>query len=104
MLVRKSESGWKPSWLWRDDRRRPDNRHQDDLGILEGLPMLLRIGSLIRVVWLAVSQPSATVAGPPAPEDIAVYRDTPYREGTSRQWKLDPAMKQHATSKPRHAI
>jgi acetyl esterase/lipase len=66
--------------------------------------MHLRIYSLMLLVWLVGSQRRVTATEPPAPEDIVVYRDLSYREGTSRQWKLDLAVKKDARSQPRPAI
>ena len=37
-------------------------------------------------------------------DDIVVLRDLAYREGASRQWKLDLAMKKDASGKPRPGI
>ena len=55
--------------------------------------MRLRIGGLALVIGLVVSQRTAYASEPPVPEGIVVYHDIPYREGPSRQWKLDLAMK-----------
>src|ERR1017187_2179139 len=66
--------------------------------------MLARICSLTLAISLAGSQPGHTATEPPAANDIAVYHDVPYREGRSRQWKLDLAMKKDMRGKPRPAI
>jgi len=66
--------------------------------------MLLRIGYLTLVIWLAVGEPGLTAAEPPGPEDIVVFHDIPYREGESRQWKLDLAIKKDAPNEPRPGI
>ena len=58
--------------------------------------MPLRICALILVIGLAGSHRRVTATEPPAPEDIVVHHDVPYREGPSRQWKLDLAMKKDA--------
>jgi acetyl esterase/lipase len=71
---------------------------------LEDLAMFLRICSLILVVWLAGSQRRITANEPPDPDEIVVYRDLPYREGASRQWRLDLAVKKDARGKPRPGI
>jgi acetyl esterase/lipase len=80
-----------------------DNRHPNDFGISEGLAMLVRITSLI-IIGLAGGQRTATAADPPVPEDIVVRHDIAYREGTSRHWKLDLAMKKDRRGKPRPGI
>ncbi len=63
--------------------------------------MLPRICSLILVIGLAGSPASVNATEPPDAEDIVVYHDIPYREGTSRQWKLDLAMKKDTRGKPK---
>jgi acetyl esterase/lipase len=66
--------------------------------------MPLRICTLFLAVWLAGRQRSVIATEPPTAEDIAVHHDVTYREGTSRHWKLDLAMKKDARGKPRPAI
>src|SRR5438874_9992596 len=66
--------------------------------------MPLRICALILVIGLAGSHSRVTATEPPAPEDIVVHHDVPYREGPSRQWKLDLALKKDAPAKPRPGI
>ena len=66
--------------------------------------MVLRFGSLILVIWLVGGHRSVIAAEPPVPEDIVVHHDLSYREGTSRQWKLDLAMKKDLRGKPRPGI
>jgi acetyl esterase/lipase len=41
---------------------------------------------------------------PAVHDDIAVFRDIQYRDGPSKQWRLDLAMKKDLTGKPRPAI
>ena len=60
---------------------------------LDGSRPHVRIGSLIVAIWLAGGPRTTLAADPPIPEGIVVYHDLSYREGTSRQWKLDLAMK-----------
>src|SRR5205823_4674966 len=38
------------------------------------------------------------------PDDVTIVRDIAYREGASRQWRLDLAMKKEAPVKPRPAV
>jgi acetyl esterase/lipase len=66
--------------------------------------MPLRIGPLILVIWLAGIHRGVTAVEPPVPGDIVVYHDLSYREGTSRQWKLDLAMKKDMRGRPRPGI
>jgi acetyl esterase/lipase len=66
--------------------------------------MLLRIGCLTLMIWLAGSRRTANASEPPAPEGIVIYHDIPYREGPSRQWKLDLAMKKERPGKLRPGI
>jgi acetyl esterase/lipase len=66
--------------------------------------MSLRIGFLALVTWFSGAERGLTAAEPPAPDDIVVLHDIPYREGTSRQWKLDLAMKRDTRGMPRPAI
>jgi len=66
--------------------------------------MLLRIGFCIVAIGLASSQQSVIAAEPPVPDDIVVFHDLVYREGFSRQWKLDLAMKKDMRGRPRPGI
>ncbi len=66
--------------------------------------MLVRICSVALVIWLAGRQHIISADDPLVPEGIAVLHDLPYREGTSRQWKLDLAMKKDTGGKPRPGI
>ena len=59
--------------------------------------MPLRIVCLAMACWLAG-------AGRAAAAEITVLRDLRYREGPSKQWRLDLAMKQAPGDKPRPAI
>jgi acetyl esterase/lipase len=63
-----------------------------------------RFGSLILAIWFIGGHRSATGADPPVPEDIVVHHDLAYREGSSRHWKLDLAMKKDLRGKPRPGI
>ena len=72
--------------------------------ISEGLALRLRIGCLTLLIWVAGGERRLTVAEPPAPDDIVVIHDIPYREGNSRQWKLDLAMRKGARDVPSPAI
>ena len=66
--------------------------------------MLLRIGCIILAIRLAAGEAALTAAEPPAPDDIAIFHDIPYREGTSRQCRLDLAMKKERRGVPRPGI
>lgn len=64
--------------------------------------MLIRIGCgcLTLAFWLA-----ATARAPGAdPPDITILHNLPYRDGPSRQWRLDLAMKKDRPGKPRPAV
>ena len=63
--------------------------------------MLPRIGCFILLILLAGGDPGPVAA---QPDDITVTHDIPYREGTSRQWKLDLAMKKGKSGVPRPGI
>jgi acetyl esterase/lipase len=41
---------------------------------------------------------------PPDPKGITILRDIRYREGPSKQWRLDLAMKNDPGGKPRPAV
>ncbi len=66
--------------------------------------MLRRIGCLTLLIWLAGGERGLDAALPQAPDDITVIHDISYREGTSRQWKLDLAMKKDARGLPSPGI
>jgi acetyl esterase/lipase len=66
--------------------------------------MLLRICTLLLAAWLAGCQWGVLASQSATPEDIVIVHDVPYREGTSRHWKLDLAMKKDTRGKPRPAI
>jgi acetyl esterase/lipase len=66
--------------------------------------MPLRFGSLILAIGLAGSERVVTAAEPPVPVDIVVYHNLSYREGRSRQWTLDLAMKKDSRGRPRPGI
>jgi acetyl esterase/lipase len=56
------------------------------------------------VIAVAGSARVATASEPSVPADIVVYHDLAYREGPSRQWKLDLAMKKDPHGRPRPGI
>jgi acetyl esterase/lipase len=64
----------------------------------------VRFGPLVLLIGLAGSERRAVAAGPPVPDDIVVHHDLAYRQGSSRQWKLDLAMKKDPRSRPRPGI
>jgi acetyl esterase/lipase len=65
----------------------------------------VRLLSLTLVLWLAGDQPRASAGGPPGADGIVLLRDLAYREGSSRQWRLDLAMKKGTPAgKPRPGI
>jgi acetyl esterase/lipase len=66
--------------------------------------MLASICGLTLLGWLVVGQQGAIAIEPPAPGDIVVFHDLAYREGTSRQWKLDLAMRKDPRGEPRPGI
>ena len=66
--------------------------------------MRLRIGCLTLLIWLAGGVWRLALAVPPASDDITVIHDIAYREGASRQWKLDLAMSKAAGTAPRPGI
>jgi acetyl esterase/lipase len=59
-------------------------------------------GSVVLLTVALHGLPPVVVAA--EPEDIAVDHDIVYREGKSRQWKLDLAMKKEARGMPRPGI
>jgi acetyl esterase/lipase len=63
-----------------------------------------RTFSLSLAVWVACGQPGFFATETAASDDIVVYRDLSYREGGSRNWKLDLAMKKVSPGKPRPGI
>ena len=66
--------------------------------------MRLRISLFIVLICVVPGQNNLAAAGPPVPDDIIVIHDIAYREGASRHWKLDLAMKKEATNEPRPGI
>ena len=74
--------------------------------------MLARIRRAALVCWVvsftlvcfAGAEQAPTVQPPPPREAITVIHDIPYRVGTSKQWRLDLAMKKDLQGKPRPAI
>jgi acetyl esterase/lipase len=66
--------------------------------------MLARICALSLATSLACSEPGPAATEPPAPDEITMVHDIAYREGKSRQWKLDLAMKKDTQGNPRPGI
>src|SRR5690348_9308609 len=60
----------------------------------------MRFGFQLLFACLALSPVAASAKD----DDIAVVRDIPYREGPSKSWRLDLAMKKNLTGKPRPGI
>jgi acetyl esterase/lipase len=63
-----------------------------------------RIVSLIVICWLAGSGRELSAAEPTDPDGILVLHDLGYRQGPSKQSRLDLAMKKASGDKPRPAI
>jgi acetyl esterase/lipase len=78
--------------------------HLDWLEISEALAMLLRTGCWTLLIWLSVGEEQRAAAEPPSPDEITVIHDIVYREGPSRQRKLDLAMKKGSRAAPRPGI
>jgi acetyl esterase/lipase len=66
--------------------------------------MLKRIGCLTLLIWITGSECELAAAEPSTPDDITVIHNIAYREGPSRQWKLDLAMPKAAGAAPRPGI
>ena len=66
--------------------------------------MLYQFGFLTAICWLSTSPLALAADKPPDPKDIVVLHDLCYREGTSKQWRLDLAMKKDLRGKPRPGI
>jgi hypothetical protein len=66
--------------------------------------MLWRIGRLSLASWLAAVSPGLAAESPPPAEAVAVLHDLHYREGPSKQWRLDLAMKKGPRGRPRPAV
>ena len=66
--------------------------------------MLPLIGWLTLLIWLVYGERRLTAAEPSKPDDITVIHNIAYREGPSRQWKLDLAMPKAAGAAPRPGI
>ena len=66
--------------------------------------MRLRIGCFIVLICVVGGQHNRAAAGLPPPDDIVMIHDIAYRQGTSRHWKLDLAMKKSTIDEPRPAI
>jgi acetyl esterase/lipase len=65
--------------------------------------MLLRHLFLALTICL-ISPTAGFSADPPAKDEIVVRREIPYREGASKSWRMDLAMKNDFTGKPRPGI
>jgi acetyl esterase/lipase len=83
---------------------RHDNRRQHGLVISEGFIMPLQSITLIWLLGLATSSRCVNVTDPSIPADIVVFHDLSYRDGPSRHWKLDLAMKKNIHGPPRPGI
>jgi acetyl esterase/lipase len=66
--------------------------------------MLVRIARLAVLCSLAAGDAVCSAQEPSTPADVAVLRNLPYREGPSKQWRLDLAMKKDPGGKPRPGI
>jgi len=66
--------------------------------------MVFRNGTVIVALWAACSQPGLFLCESAADDDVVVYRDLAYRDGASRSWRLDLAMKAGARGKARPGI
>jgi acetyl esterase/lipase len=66
--------------------------------------MLPRIGWLTLLIWLVFGERRLTAAEPSKPDDVTVIHNIAYREGPSRQWKLDLAMPKAAGGASRPGI
>jgi acetyl esterase/lipase len=64
----------------------------------------LDIGHCLLVIGLSASSARLAAAEPPNLTDVVVLHDVRYREGNSRQWKLDLAMKKDSRGKARPGI
>jgi acetyl esterase/lipase len=62
------------------------------------------VGQLVLWAMLSASEPSLATGKPPDAGEITVLRDIRYREGNSRQWALDLAMKKDGAGKARPGI
>lgn len=65
--------------------------------------MVLRSPFLVLLISLLAPAP-VFAADKPADNDIVIQRDVPYRDGHSRHWRLDLAMKKDLTGRPRPGI
>jgi acetyl esterase/lipase len=65
--------------------------------------MLCRLGCLTLFCWFAVIVPGPAADKPRATE-VTVRGDLPYREGPSKQWRLDLAMPKDRGGKARPAV
>src|SRR5438132_14041569 len=61
-------------------------------------------GCLAVTCWRAGTSQGVAEEKPPTPGAITVVRDIPYREGPSKRWRLDLAMKKAPHGKPRPAV
>src|SRR5258706_5077377 len=65
--------------------------------------MLTRIDCLAIAGWFAVLA-NVAAAEPPSSAGVTVVHDLHYREGPSKQWRLDLAWKKDLAGKPHPAI
>ncbi len=65
--------------------------------------MRFAVGSLLVACWLVGAVRGLAADGPPS-DHVTVLHDLRYREGPSKQWRLDLAFKKDAGSKPRPAV
>jgi acetyl esterase/lipase len=66
--------------------------------------MFLRVGFWTLIACLAAMAFPLPAKAPPDPEGIIILLDLRYREGPSKQWRLDLAMKKDPGGKPRPAV
>jgi acetyl esterase/lipase len=66
--------------------------------------MLVRIYILTMLICLAGGQRAITASEPHTLSDIVVHHNLSYRQGSSRQWKLDLAMRKDLRGRPRPGI
>ncbi len=66
--------------------------------------MPYRLACLTLTCWLAAAGAGHAADDRSDPEDIAILHDLPYREGPSKQWRLDLAMKKGSGGKPRPGL
>ncbi|HVC92451.1 MAG TPA: alpha/beta hydrolase [Pirellulales bacterium] len=65
--------------------------------------MLVRL-NVLAIVFCMATHARALAADPPAEDAITIVRDISYREGVSKNWRIDLAMPKGLTGKPRPGI